>query len=47
VHLEEAWDDYRATGGLRAPFQRTCTQDDGRNRLHTTFAKWQPSFRRP
>jgi hypothetical protein len=47
VHLEEAWDDYRATGGLRAPFQRTCTQDDGRNRLRTTFAKWQPSFRRP
>ena len=47
VHVEEAWDDYRTTGGLRAPFQRTCTQDDGRNRLRTTFAKWQPSFRRP
>lgn len=47
VHVEEAWDDYRTTGGVRAPFQRLTTQDDGRNRLRTTFTKWQPTFRRP
>lgn len=47
VHLEEAWDDYRAAAGLRAPFQRITNQDDGQNRLRTTFTRWQPSFRRP
>lgn len=47
VHVEEAWDDYRAAAGLRAPFQRITNQDDGQNRLHTTFTRWQPSFRRP
>lgn len=47
VHLEEAWSDYRRIGTLRAPFRRATDQDDGRNRLETTFSSWTPKLRRP
>jgi hypothetical protein len=45
VHLHEAWQDHRATLGLRVPFHRVLTQDDGQNRLETRFSQWTPRFR--
>ncbi len=47
VHLQDAWSDYRSTGGLRAPFRRLTTQDDGQNRVETVFSKWVPKFSAP
>ncbi len=44
VHLHDAWHDYRTCLGLRAPFRRLCTQDDGRNRVETRFSQWTPRF---
>ena len=42
VHLHDAWSDYRTVDGLRVPFRRVTTQDDGQNRVETVFTKWQP-----
>ena len=44
VHLHEAWRDYRTSVGLRAPFHRLVTQDDGQNRVETRFTRWTPRF---
>ncbi|MEO6597022.1 MAG: hypothetical protein ABIP94_19940 [Planctomycetota bacterium] len=46
VHLEDAWSDYRSTGGLRAPFRRITTQNDGQNRIETLFSRWAPLLTR-
>ena len=45
VHVHDAWSDYRSTQGLRAPFHRLSTQDDGQNRIETVFARWAPRLR--
>ncbi|MCC7063536.1 MAG: hypothetical protein IT456_12080 [Planctomycetes bacterium] len=45
VHLQEAWSDYRTAKGLRAPFRRLTTQDDGQNRIETIYTSWAPRFR--
>jgi hypothetical protein len=42
VHLQDNWSDYRTTGGLRAPFRRVTTQDDGQNSVETLFTSWVP-----
>jgi hypothetical protein len=47
VHLQEAWSDYRRVDGLRAPFRRLTTQDDGQNRLEATYDRWVPKLQRP
>jgi len=47
VHLQDAWSDYRSTGGLRAPFRRITTQNDGQNRVETVFSSWVPQFSAP
>ncbi|MBX3462814.1 MAG: hypothetical protein KF830_06560 [Planctomycetes bacterium] len=47
VHLQDAWSDYRGAGGLRAPFRRVTTQDDGQNVIETTFVSWQPLLSPP
>lgn len=47
VHLQDAWSDYRTTGGLRVPFRRVTTQDEGQNRVETVFTKWQPVLKAP
>jgi hypothetical protein len=47
VHLQDAWSDYRTTGGLRAPFRRVTTQDDGQNSVETVWSKWQPVLAAP
>lgn len=45
MHVHDAWSDYRTTQGLRAPFHRLTTLDDGQNRIETTFTRWQPQLR--
>ncbi|MBL8753568.1 MAG: insulinase family protein [Planctomycetes bacterium] len=45
LHLHEDWSDYRLAAGLRAPFRRLCTQDDGQNRVETLFQTWTPDLR--
>jgi hypothetical protein len=47
VHLQDAWSDYRSTAGLRAPFRRITTQNDGQNRVETVFSSWLPQFSAP
>ncbi|HEU4419528.1 MAG TPA: hypothetical protein VFT55_11360, partial [Planctomycetota bacterium] len=47
VHLQDAWSDYRTTAGLRAPFRRITTQNDGQNRVETVFSSWVPQFSAP
>jgi hypothetical protein len=47
VHLQDRWSDYRSTTGLRAPFHRLTTQDDGQNRVETVFTRWQPELGLP
>jgi hypothetical protein len=47
VHLRDAWSDYRSVGGLRAPFRRVTTQDDGQNSIETSFTSWQPLLSPP
>lgn len=44
VHLQDAWSDYRSTGGVRAPFRRITELDDGQNRIEAIFSRWQPSL---
>jgi hypothetical protein len=44
VHLQEAWSDYRSSKGLRTPFRRITTQDDGQNRIETVYSSWSPRF---
>lgn len=44
VHQQEAWSDYRSTGGLRAPFRKLAEQDDGENRVETVHRTWKPAF---
>lgn len=45
VHIEDAWSDYRSVGGVRAPFRRLTTQNDGQNRTQLELTDWQPTFR--
>ena len=45
VHVQDAWSDYRSSGGMRAPFHRLTTHDDGQNRLETVFDRWTPKLR--
>ncbi len=47
VHLQDRWSDYRSTAGLRAPFHRLTTQDDGQNRVETVFTRWVPELGAP
>lgn len=47
VHLEDAWSDYRTSEGLRVPFRRVTTIDDGQNSVETVFADWRPVFSAP
>jgi hypothetical protein len=47
VHLQDAWSDYRSTAGLRAPFRRITTQNDGQNRVETVYSSWVPQFSAP
>ena len=47
VHLQDAWSDYRSTGGLRAPFRRITTQNDGQNLVETVYSSWVPQFSAP
>lgn len=46
MHLSEAWSDYRTVRGLRVPFHRLTTQDDGQNRVETVFTRWEPALER-
>lgn len=46
VHLADAWSDYRLVRGLRVPFHRICTHDNGQNRVETVFTAWEPSLAR-
>ena len=45
VHVHDAWSDYRSTQGLRAPFHRLSTQDDGQNRVETAYSSWTPRLK--
>ena len=45
VHIEETWSDYRRTASLRVPHHRMTSQDNGQNRIETTFVRWMPSQR--
>jgi hypothetical protein len=45
VHIEETWSDYRRTASLRVPHHRMTSQDNGQNRIETTFSRWTPSQR--
>jgi hypothetical protein len=45
MHLHEAWSDYRSADGVRAPFRRLCTQDDGQNRVEAVFQTFVPDLR--
>jgi len=47
VHLHDAWSDYRTVGGLRVPFRRVTTQDDGQNRVETVFTQWRVELAAP
>lgn len=47
VHLHDAWSDYRTVNGLRVPFRRVTTQDDGQNRVETVFTKWRAELAAP
>jgi hypothetical protein len=47
VHLQDTWSDYRTTAGMRAPFRRVTTQDDGQNSVETQFVSWQPRLSTP
>ncbi|MBL8726968.1 MAG: insulinase family protein [Planctomycetes bacterium] len=47
VHLQDNWSDYRTTDGLRAPFRRVTTQDDGQNSVETQFTSWTPVLSAP
>ncbi|MBL9075934.1 MAG: hypothetical protein JNL08_00440 [Planctomycetes bacterium] len=42
VHLQDSWSDYRTTGGLRAPFRRVTTQDDGQSSVEANYSSWEP-----
>jgi len=46
MHVSEAWSDYRTVRGLRVPFHRLTTQDDGQNRVETVFTRWDPVLER-
>ena len=45
VHLEDAWSDYRRSGGLRVPYHRMTTFDNGQNRVEAVFKSWLPKQR--
>ncbi len=47
VHLQDNWSDYRTADGLRAPFRRVTTQDDGQNSVETLFTSWRPLLSAP
>ncbi|MGB3965406.1 MAG: hypothetical protein WBO45_01655, partial [Planctomycetota bacterium] len=47
LHLHDAWSDYRTVDGLRVPFRRLTTFDDGQNRTETVFTSWRPTLRAP
>ncbi len=47
VHLQDAWSDYRTVDGLRVPFRRLTTQDEGQNRVELVWSRWQPVLTRP
>ncbi len=46
IHVHDAWSDYRNAGGVRAPFRRLCTHDDGQNRVETMVRSWDAVWRR-
>lgn len=46
-HLQDAWSDYRSVDGLRVPFRRVTTQDDGQNRVEAVYSSWQPLLSAP
>lgn len=48
VRLQDTWSDYRTTtAGMRAPFRRVTTQDDGQNSVETLFTSWVPLLSHP
>ncbi|MEC9048059.1 MAG: hypothetical protein VYA51_08595, partial [Planctomycetota bacterium] len=42
VHITEEWSDYRSAGGIRVPFRRRTTWNDGQQQSETLFSDWQP-----
>ena len=42
VHITEEWSDYRNAGGIRVPFRRRTTWNDGQQQSETLFSDWQP-----
>lgn len=47
AHVQDAWSDYRAANGLRAPFRRITEIDDGQNRIEAVYSLWRPSLAAP
>lgn len=45
-HTLDAWSDYRSVGGLRVPFRRETTVDDGESRRTTDFETFEVLRRR-
>jgi hypothetical protein len=45
LHQQDAWSDYRTIEGLRVPFHRLTTQNEGQNRLEVTYQQWRPARR--